>query len=175
MALMEVEKSPANFSMNQSEIEEKETEQDETSPRRPSAGVFSSLFSARTFWGILLGALVSIILCVMVSLTGSLLGLYSRGLTVAWPLHAETATQRGALIGFLIGWLAHTRQEMIAVFIVAAVGLLVGDWKAMEQAFVHSRNRIDAMVTIHYLLYALAVCVSTHSLLERQGKNKKSG
>lgn len=135
------------------------------SPARSGSGRLPSLFTARTLWGIMVGALASVVVCLTIGLIGWQIGAYSRGLIIVWTLHPETAAWRGALLGLLVGWLSRTPKQMLAAFGIGTVALLAHDWKSQLSAFVPYQNVFDFAVVLHYIANALLVCTATYLLL----------
>lgn len=134
-------------------------------PAHSGSSRLPSLFTARTLWGIAVGATVSVVVCVSGGLIGWQIGAYSRALTIVWTLHPETAAWRGALLGLLVGWLSRTPKQMLAAFGIGTVALLVSDWKSQLSVFVPYQNVFDFAVVLHYIANALLVCAATYLLL----------
>lgn len=130
--------------------------------RRPAP-----LFGARTLWGIAIGALAAITACTAVGLVSAQMGFYSRAVTVVWTLQTDKAAWRGALLGLLTGWLAHTRPQLLRVYGLSVLLLLLLDWREQLAAFMPYSNLFDAAVTLNYLLFTLLICAVVFFVLRR--------
>lgn len=140
-------------------------------PAPPSrVRLLSSVLTMRTLWGAMVGAIMSILACSVVSLISWQTGIYSRALIVVWPADIQTAAWHGALPGLLVGWLARTPKQAGVAAGLSAMLLVAYDWKSQRAVFIAYQNLFDFSATLHYLFYAVLICSVIYCILARHDR-----
>lgn len=124
------------------------------------------LLGARTVWGLVCGALLSLVLCAAVALMSAQMSFYNQAITIVWTLQSDKALWRGAMLGLLIGWLGRTPKQAQKVCAFGFVLLILNDWREQRAAFMPFNHLFDLNVTLQYLLYALIMSALTFRALQ---------